>query len=356
MIALQQSLGPVMLDLEGVQLQADERELLLHPMVGGVILFSRNHANVEQLQHLVAEIHALRVPRLLVAVDHEGGRVQRFRDGFTTLPAAGRVGHLYEHDHAKARQLAESTGWLMAVELRALDIDFSFAPVLDLNRGISEVIGDRAFHTKPAVVSELAHAFVRGMQQAGMAACGKHFPGHGGVEADSHTEVPVDYRAFDEISTQDMLPFRRLIHGGLASIMPAHVVYHAVDSNPAGFSRIWLQDILRQQLNFQGVIFSDDLNMAGAGVAGSDYLPRAEAAMAAGCDVVLICNNRPAAIEIVEGLASQEHNDPVVHMRLARMHGLHPVTLKKLHREHRWKETVSRIRRYQDDATLELDL
>ncbi len=345
-----------MLDVEGKDLQPDDLELLSHPMVGGVILFSRNYADLEQLEQLVSSIHQLRNPRLLVAVDHEGGRVQRFRDGFTTLPAAGRIGRLYDHDRSKARSLAETAGWLMATELRSVEIDFSFAPVLDLDFGISEVIGDRAFHREANAVADLAHAYIRGMQEAGMAATAKHFPGHGGVQADSHTDVPVDDRSYSQLNSDDMVPFRRLFQGDLAAVMPAHVIYPEVDDVPAGFSKVWLRDILRQRLKFQGTIFSDDLNMAGAEVAGPNYLSRAEAAMNAGCDVVLICNNRPAAIEIVDGLSVRKYNDPVVHARLARMHGRHPVSRKNLHLDHKWKNAVAAVRRYQEDATLDLDL
>ena len=348
------SLGPVMLDVEGQTLSAQDRELLRHPMVGGVILFTRNYASPEQIEALVREIHSLRSPRLLVAVDHEGGRVQRFRDGFTQLPPMRIFGQLYDRDRQLAREHARTAGWLMASELRAVDVDFSFAPVLDMDRGISGVIGDRAFHRDPEIVAELGHAFMNGMHEAGMAATGKHFPGHGGVAADSHVDMPVDGRSYADLYAEDMLPFERMIRYGLAAIMPAHVVYPQVDVLPAGYSRRWLQDILRRRLGFQGVIFSDDLNMAGAGAVGEDYAARARAALAAGCDMVLVCNNRRGAEQVVGGLG--DYNDPVAHMRLVRMHGRHQITREQLQQEARWRQAVTLLARHAQDPTLELDL
>ena len=347
------SLGPVMLDIAGESLSAEDRELLQHPLVGGVILFSRNYADGHQLRALVQEIHSLREPRLLVAVDHEGGRVQRFRDGFTRLPAAARFGEVHEQNPQKARRLAHAAGWLMAAELRAHDLDFSFAPVLDLDYGISEVIGDRAFHRDPAVVVELAHAWMEGMHEAGMAATGKHFPGHGGVAADSHLAIPVDEREYSEIHARDIQVFKRMIHHGLAAIMPAHVIYEKVDPQPAGFSRFWLGEVLRARLGFQGVIFSDDLNMEGASVAGDSYAERARAALAAGCDMALICNNRAAAIEVVDGLG--EWDDPVSSLRLVRMHGRNGIDPAHLFASYRWKQAEDLLRNYQDDPDLELE-
>ena len=312
------SLGPVMLDVAGLELTREERERLRHPLVGGVILFSRNYESPEQVQRLVADIHAAREPQLLVAVDHEGGRVQRFRAGFTELPAARVLGALHDENPRRGKRLAEACGWLMATELRSVGVDFSFAPVLDVDRGASEVIGDRAFHCDPEVVAELAHAYMRGMHQAGMAATGKHFPGHGAVTADSHGALPVDERAFVDILTEDLVPFERMIHYGLAAIMPAHVVYPKVDAQPAGYSRVWLQEVLRRRLGFQGVIFSDDLSMEGAKGAG-DIVARARAALAAGCDMVLVCNDAAAAGQLLDGLGTRD--DPASHLRLVRMHG-----------------------------------
>lgn len=348
------SLGPIMLDLEGVELTPEERELLAHPGVGGVILFSRNFASVDQLEALVSEIHALRRPRLLVAVDHEGGRVQRFRDGFTLIPVAGHLGRVFDQDPHRGRRLAETAGWVMAVELRAVGIDFSFAPVLDIDHGASEVIGDRAFHAHPDVVTDLGRHWIKGMHEAGMAATGKHFPGHGGVAADSHVELPRDPRPLEALEAADLVPFRRLVRGGLAAVMPAHVVYPEVDGLPAGYSTVWLQRILRTALGFSGVIFSDDLEMAGAAAAGADHVARAEAALAAGCDMVLICNNAPAAAAVVEAVGARA--DPVSHMRLARMHGRHRVRRDDLVHDPRWQAAVAALRRYQEDPSLDLDL
>ena len=347
------SLGPVMLDLTATTLSAEERELLAHPLVGGVILFTRNYVDPEQLTALVADIHAVRQPHLLVAVDHEGGRVQRFREGLTRLPAAALFGELHERDARRARQLAETGGWLMAVELRALGVDFSFAPVLDLNFGVSSVIGDRAFHRRPDIVAELAQAYMRGMQHAGMAATGKHFPGHGGVRADSHLELPIDTRRYEDILVEDLLPFERMIGNGLAAVMPAHVVYSQVDPLPAGFSPFWIGEVLRKRLGFQGVVFSDDLHMEAAGVAG-DYVARAQAALHAGCDMALVCNDRAGAVQILDGL--KHSSDPVAQMRLARMHGRHPITREALQNDPAWKEAVKNLEGLDAAPWLELDV
>ena len=347
------SLGPLMLDIAAETLSEEDRDILQHPLVGGVILFSRNYSDVDQLHALVETIHALRDPKLLVAVDHEGGRVQRFRNGFTRLPAVAHFGQVHDQDAAKARKLARTAGWLMAIELRAQDIDFSFAPVLDVDHGISDVIGDRAFHHDPAVVVELAHAYVEGMHEAGMAATGKHFPGHGGVSIDSHLGIPIDTREYNDIYAHDILTFKRMIHHGLAAVMPAHVIYENIDPQPAGFSRFWLQDVLRTRLGFQGVIFSDDLNMEGASVAGDNYADRARAALEAGCDIALVCNNRKGAIDVIDGLG--QWDDPVSHLRLARMHGRNAIDRNHLFASHKWKQAVSLIENYQDDPSLELD-
>ena len=282
--------GPVVLGIEGAVLSAIDRERLLHPLTGGAILFARNFESSPQLKALTAEIRALRAPGLLVAVDHEGGRVQRFRDGFTAIPPMRTLGELWDRDVAGAAREASRLGFVMAGELRAHGVDFSFAPVLDLDHGASAVIGDRAFHRNPNAVAHLAAALVDGLRAGGMAGVGKHFPGHGCVAADSHTDLPVDGRSLAEIATADLVPFAALVHRGLEAIMPAHVVYPAVDSEPAGYSRKWLQEILRGRLGFDGLVFSDDLGMAGAQGVG-DLIARAQASLDAGCDMVLACND-----------------------------------------------------------------
>jgi beta-N-acetylhexosaminidase len=329
-----------MLDLQGLELDPVERERLSHPLVGGVILFSRNYGSPEQVETLTREIHALREPQLLVAVDHEGGRVQRFRDGFTELPAVRHLGRIYDENPKRARRLAETSGWLMATELRAVGVDFSFAPVLDLDRGVSGIIGDRAFHSHPEAVADLAHAYMHGMHRAGMAATGKHFPGHGSVAADSHTALPVDERELVDILAEDVVPFERMIHYGLEGIMPAHVIFPRVDGQTAGFSHVWLKQILRQQLGFQGVIFSDDLSMEGAKGAG-DALSRAKMALSAGCDMILVCNDVSAADQVLAGLG--HHDDPVSHLRLVRMHGRENPTRRQLAQDQAYRDAVRAV-------------
>ncbi len=293
-----------MLDLEGTALAPEEREALRHPLVGGVVLFARNFRSPEQLRELNVEIHSLRSPSLLIAVDHEGGRVQRFRDGFTPIPAMRGLGLLYEADRERACALARATGCIIAHELLDHGVDFVFAPVLDVDSGKSGVIGDRAFSADPAAIAELAGALIEGLASAGMAATGKHFPGHGHVRADSHVDVPVDERELARIEAVDLVPYARLIPRGLAAVMPAHVIYSKVDRLPAGFSERWLKDILRDALGFKGMIFSDDLSMAGAGVVGG-IAARARSALAAGCDMVLVCNAPKEARELLSNLEAE---------------------------------------------------
>ena len=287
------ALGPVMIDIAGTELTELDRERLTHPLVGGVILFTRNYVSREQLTALCREIHALREPRLLIAVDHEGGRVQRFRAGFTRLPAMRKLGELYAVDPAAGLAAARSTGEVLAAELLACGVDFSFTPVLDLDYGNSSVIGDRAFGRDPAVVAALANALVAGLHAAGMKSCGKHFPGHGHVAADSHVAIPVDERSLDQLQ-EDIAAFRL---GRVDAVMPAHVIYPAVDARPAGFSPVW-HKMLRDDLAFDGVVFSDDLSMEGASVVGG-ILERARAAWEAGCDMLLVCNAPDAAGQLL---------------------------------------------------------
>jgi beta-N-acetylhexosaminidase len=287
-----------MLGIEGLELTDADRRRLSHPLAGGVILFTRNFADPTQLRALTASIRALRSPALVTAVDHEGGRVQRFRDGFTVPPPMRTLGELWDRDVAAAAREAARIGWTLASELRSHGVDLSFTPVLDLDYGASTVIGDRALHRNPNAVAHLAAALRRGLAAGGMAACGKHFPGHGFVVADSHSDVPVDDRDYATIAAEDLVPFAALAHEGLESVMAAHVIYPAVDAVPAGYSPAWCTTLLRERFRFDGLLFSDDLGMAGACTAG-DIVARAEAAIAAGCDVALTCNDMDAADELL---------------------------------------------------------
>lgn len=290
--------GPIMLGIEGLELTPGDRARITDPRVGGAILFARNFVSSIQLRELTASIRALR-PELLTGVDHEGGRVQRFRDdGFTPLPPMRTFGAQWDADPVAASAAACDAGETIARELRAHGIDFSFAPVLDLDYAVSSVIGDRAFHVDPVIVADLAGALLRGLHAGGAAGVGKHFPGHGHVAADSHVDTPVDARMLDEILRTDIVPFVALMQQGLEAIMPAHVVYPAIDSRPAGFSPVWIGEILRGRLGFDGLVFSDDLDMAGARSAG-DIVARADAAIAAGCDVVLLCNDISAMDDLL---------------------------------------------------------
>lgn len=288
--------GPLMVDVSGLSLTAEDKEVLAHPDVGSVILFSRNVDTPEQIRALTDAMRAVR-PELWIAVDQEGGRVQRFREGFTRLPAMRQFGHQYDVDPQAALAAAQACGELMAREVKAVGVDFSFAPVLDLDVGVSGVIGDRAFHTDPQAATALVRVFMQGMKAAGMMTIGKHFPGHGSVAADSHFALPVDDRSWAEIDAYDLQPFRALATE-LDGIMPAHVVYPQVDPLPAGFSSFWLKTVLREQLGFQGLIFSDDLCMEGAAGVGN-MRERRDLALEAGCDVVLICNNRDAVLSVL---------------------------------------------------------
>jgi len=335
------SLGPLMLDVVGTELTEDDRQRLSHPLVGGVILFTRNYRDPQQLAALTAEIHALKSPPLLIGVDHEGGRVQRFREGFTRVPPMRALGEAWNAHPHQARELARDTGYVLGSELRAHGVDITFAPVLDLDYGASSVIGDRSFHADPEAVSGLAHQLMLGMKDAGMAAVGKHFPGHGYVVADSHVAVPMDERDLADIQLADLIPFQRMADFGLAAMMPALVIYPKVDAQPAGFSRVWLQDILRGELHFDGAIFSDDLCMEAAGVAGN-MVERVHAALTAGCDMALVCNRPDLADEVLAKLAFDW--SATSRARLARMHGeAHPLTMTQLREQARYVDALHRI-------------
>ncbi len=324
--------GSLMVDVAGTWLTAEDRHLLRQPEVAGLIIFARNIEHPRQVRELTAAIRAVR-PELILAVDQEGGRVQRLRQGFVRLPAMRELAH-----HADAVGLAEHCGWLMAAEVLAVGLDLSFAPVLDLDHGHSAVVGTRAFEGDPERATALAGAFIRGMNAAGMAACGKHFPGHGWAEADSHVAIPTDERSLEQIRACDLVPFARLA-GQLAAVMPAHVIYPQVDGNPAGFSRRWLQDILRGELGFEGVIFSDDLSMAGAHVVG-DAASRIEAALSAGCDMGLVCNDRAAA-ELALSAAQRMGVQPSP--RIAAMRGQAFANVE--YRQHpRWQQATAALR------------
>jgi beta-N-acetylhexosaminidase len=327
------SLGPLMVGIAGTELTAADREILAHPLVGSVILFTRNYADPQQLQALVADIHSVRTPALLVAVDHEGGRVQRFRAGFSALPPLRRIGQTFDADSAQGLAMARSLGWLMAAEVLACGLDFSFAPCVDLDYGVSSVIGDRSFHARSAAVSQLAIAYMHGMRDAGMAATAKHYPGHGAVVADSHHALPVDRRELVDMD-EDLLPYRRLIANGLPAVMVAHVLYPAIDDLPASFSHAWIAGVLRQELGFGGLVFADDLTMAGAAAAGS-LIQRAQRALAAGCDVLPVCNDRPGVEQLLDGLGVAV--DPASQLRLVRMRGRKQLRFENLTASAAWQ-------------------
>ncbi len=310
------TIGPVILDVQGHTLTQEDIEILNHPHVGGVIFFSRNYDSRAQLADLAKHIKSIR-PSLLLCVDQEGGRVQRFTKECTKLPDLHVLGELYDskkYPLAKVQEIAEKLGYLMALEVRALGVDLSFAPVLDLDMGISDVMKGRCIHQDPKLVALLAISYIKGMSKAGMKATGKHFPGHGSVSVDSHLALPEDKRTFAQIQN-DMLPFKSLIEFGISAIMPAHIVYPNIDPYPVGFSAYWLQTVLRQKLNFKGAIISDDLTMEGASGIGN-YATRANTALEAGCDYILVCNNRQGAVEVLQGLRVN-HHEPTIKRRLS---------------------------------------
>ena len=340
-----------MVDIAATSLNAEDRELLAHPLVGSVILFTRNYADPGQLTQLVAEIHALRNPALLVAVDHEGGRVQRFRTGFTALPPLRQLGHQYDLSHAVGLDLARRHGWLMASELLCCGLDFSFAPCVDLDYGLSSVIGDRALHSRADIVAELAVAYMHGMRDAGMAATAKHFPGHGAVVADSHLALPVDRRALVDLDA-DLAPYRRLIDNGLPAVMVAHVLFPRIDELPASLSRRWIGEVLRGELRFKGTVFADDLSMAGAAAFG-DICARATLALHAGCDVLPVCNSRASVVALLDRLKVAP--DAAAHLRLARLRARHHPERAALLASTAWQECGAALQRCVAPAQLEFD-
>ena len=346
------ALGPVMLDVEGLALAPADRDLLLEPAVGGVILFSRNYASPTQIAELVAEIRELRSPPLLVGVDHEGGRVQRFREGFSSIPSMRRLGRHFDSEPQEALAMARKVGWLLAAELRALHVDLSFTPCVDIDWGVNEAIGDRAFHRSPGVVADLAKELSQGMRDAGMAAVAKHFPGHGAVVADSHERLPVDRREFGRL-LDDMRPFETLIQNRrIAAVMMSHIVYAELDALPAGFSPYWIGEQLRGQLSFDGAVLSDDLSMRATASYGA--MPeRARRALDAGCDMVLICNDRPAARATVTSL--RDYSNPLSLVRLARLHGTGGSSRETLLASDDWQDVTEQLAQWAARPVLKLD-
>jgi len=341
-----------MLDIDGQSLTSSDRSLLREPAVGGVILFTRNYESPAQVADLVEEIRAVRIPPLLVAVDHEGGRVQRFREGFSPIPPMRRLGRLYDENASAGLEMTRLCGWLVGSELRAAGIDLCFSPCVDLDWGVSEIIGDRSFHRKPDVVASLAGALSRGLRDAGMAAVAKQFPGHGAVVIDSHEALPVDRRQYGDV-LDDMQPYEKMVsRREIAAVMLAHVVYSEMDAVPAGFSSYWINTQLRSQIGFDGAVFCDDLSMKATASYGS-MRKRARLALDAGCDMVLVCNDRPAAASTVEAL--NDYSNPLSLVRLARLHGTREVLRETLVASDEWVAASDALGRWLERPQLQLD-
>lgn len=335
------TIGPLMIDVEGLALQDEEIKRIMHPMVGGLILFTRNYKDTVQLKTLTDTIRKIRGHDFLIAVDHEGGRVQRFREGFTTIPAMRKLGEVWDKDPKRANHLAFLIGQIIATELRVFDIDFSFTPVLDIDYNESTVIRDRAFHNDIEAIKALASSILEGLKEGGMRGVGKHFPGHGYIKADSHLSVSEDERTFDEIASKDMSIFISLIKHGLNAVMPSHVLYSAVDKHPAGFSSFWLKDQLREKFHFKGAIFSDDMSMKGA-ILGGEMKDRILKALEAGCDMVLLCNSPQLVDEVLLHLDWKMSSENI--SRLLSMKGTkEPAEALKMIQEKGFKEMTSQI-------------
>ncbi|MEM1261812.1 MAG: beta-N-acetylhexosaminidase [Pseudomonadota bacterium] len=345
------TLGPVMVDIEGLALTPADRRLLQEPAVGGIILFARNYETPDQVRALCASIRELRDPELLIAVDQEGGRVQRFGAPLTRLPPLRWFGRRYESDRVEGRRAIREAGWLLGSEVASLGVDFSFTPVVDLDYGLSQVIGDRALHRDPGIVADLATELMRGLRDAGVAAVAKHFPGHGGVTGDSHHELPTDRREWAQL-IDDMKPYQRLVAEGLPAIMTAHVVYAQCDRWPASFSSWWLTQVLRERFGFSAALFSDDLSMQAAREFGTP-VELAQRALAAGCDMVPVCNDRRAAEQVVAALADRA--SALGHARLARLRRSSMISWEQLQSMERWHEALRTLAGWSDRPPLELD-
>lgn len=333
-------IGPLIIDIAGQTLTKEDETLITHPLVGGIILFARNYADFEQLHTLCDQIRVC-APMKLIMVDQEGGRVQRFVQDFTQLPHMSQFGEIYDYNPAAACYLAKDCGWLMAAEILAAGVDLSLAPVLDLNKGMNAVIGMRAFHSDPNIVVPLAQAFIAGMAEAGMAATGKHFPGHGTVAADSHYDIPVDERSLDDILQSDLLPFTKLMPDRLQAILAAHIIFPKVDNQLVCYSSKWLKDILRDRLHFQGVVFSDDINMEGANIS-THYKDRFLAAKTAGCDFILLCNNRLGVLAVIEEVDYTPFS--ISDMKIQALRGNFSHKKNNLEYRQRWLKTRENLR------------